>query len=245
MAHEAGALLYYDGANLNALVGLARPGDMASTSSISTCTRPSRRPRRAGRGAARRVAEALTPFLPTPRWRGTATASAGPRPPSVDRKVRSYYGNFGMLVRAYAYIRPTAPPSQRCRERRPQRPLSSVAAGRTFPMAVTSDSMHEFVATTKGAGCGAPRPGRRQAAARLRGVAPTAYFPTTVPKRSCSSDGDGVEAQPRLLAEVCAAIVAEAERDLDHVRGAPYLTPVSRVDEVEARAGGVAVETAE
>ena len=240
MAHEAGALLYYDGANLNALVGLARPGDMGFDVVHLNLHKTFSTPHGGGGPGSGPVgvAEALTPFLPTP-----TVARDGDRfrldhdhPQSIG-KVRSYYGNFGMLVRAYAYIRAYGSSISAVAENAVlnARYLQSRLGG-TFPMAVTSDSMHEFVATTKGGRVVGLR--ALDVAKRLLdyGVyAPTAYFPTTVPEALMFEPTETESKRSLdLLAEVCAAIVAEAERDLDHVRGAPYLTPVSRVDEVEA-----------
>jgi len=184
-------LLYYDGANLNALVGLARPVTWASTSSTSTCTRPSRHltAGRAGSGPVG-VAEALAAFLPTPTVErdGDRFLLDHDRPQSIG-KVRSYYGNFGMLVRAYAYIRAYGSSISAVAENAVlnARYLQSRLRG-IFPMAVASDSMHEFVATTKGSRVVGLR--ALDVAKRLLdyGVyAPTAYFPPRSRKPSCSS----------------------------------------------------------
>jgi len=184
------------------------------------------------------VAEALAAFLPTPTVErdGDRFLLDHDRPQSIG-KVRSYYGNFGMLVRAYAYIRAYGSSISAVAENAVlnARYLQSRLRG-IFPMAVASDSMHEFVATTKGSRVVGLR--ALDVAKRLLdyGVyAPTAYFPTTIPEALMFEPTETESMRSLdLLADVCAAIVAEAERDLDHVRGAPYLTPVSRVDEVEA-----------
>jgi glycine dehydrogenase subunit 2 len=142
-----------------------------------------------------------------------------------------------MLVRAYAYIRAYGSSISAVAENAVlnARYLQSQLRG-IFPMAVTSDSMHEFVATTRGSRVVGLR--ALDVAKRLLdyGVyAPTAYFPTTVPEALMFEPTETESKRSLdLLADVCAAIVAEAERDLDHVRSAPHETPVSRVDEVEA-----------
>jgi glycine dehydrogenase subunit 2 len=65
--------------------------------------------------------------------------------------------------------------------------------------------------------------------------APTAYFPTTVPEALMFEPTETESKRSLdLLADICAAIVADAESDLDHIRSAPHETPISRVDEVEA-----------
>src|SRR5690625_1749165 len=108
LAHEAGAQLYYDGANLNAIAGRARPGDMGfdvvHLNLHKTFTTPH------GRGGPGTgplgVKEHLYEFLPRPvvRWNGEEFFLDEDRPGSIGR-MRSFYGNFGNLVRAYTYIR--------------------------------------------------------------------------------------------------------------------------------------------
>jgi len=105
-----------------------------------------------------------------------------------------------------------------------------------FPMAVTSPSFHEFVATTQGG----PAPGLRagDVAKRLLDFdiyAPTVYFPTTVPE-ALMIEPTETESKASLdyLANVLCSIVEEARNDLESVHGAPYETPVQRVDEVGA-----------
>ncbi|MBV9524251.1 MAG: aminomethyl-transferring glycine dehydrogenase subunit GcvPB, partial [Candidatus Dormibacteraeota bacterium] len=158
------------------------------------------------------------------------------RPRSIG-KVRSFYGNFGMLVRAYAYIRAygdTLPQVARDAVLNARYLQSQVAS--FFPMAVESPCMHEFVCTTKGG----PVAGLRavDVAKRLLdyGVyAPTVYFPTTVPE-ALMFEPTETESKRSIddLAAVCAAIVDEAQRDLAFVQAAPHDTPVQRVDEVQA-----------
>jgi glycine dehydrogenase subunit 2 len=103
-------------------------------------------------------------------------------------------------------------------------------------MAVGSDSLHEFVATTRGSRVAGLKAVDVAKSLLDYGVyAPTAYFPTTIPE-ALMFEPTETESKRSLdfLADACAAIVAEAERDLEQVRSAPHHTPVSRVDEVEA-----------
>jgi glycine dehydrogenase subunit 2 len=240
IAHEAGALLYYDGANLNALVGLARPGDMGFDVVHLNLHKTFSTPHGGGGPGSGPVgvASGLTDFLPVPTVErdGERYRLDHERPRTIG-KVRAYYGNFGMLVRAYAYIRaygssiPAVAQDAVLNARYLQSRLRDL-----FPMAVASDSMHEFVATTKGGRV----PGLRavDVAKRLLDYgmyAPTAYFPTTVAEALMFEPTETESKRSLdLLAAACAAIVAEAETDLEHVRSAPHQTPVSRVDEVEA-----------
>ncbi|HZB97082.1 MAG TPA: aminomethyl-transferring glycine dehydrogenase subunit GcvPB, partial [Candidatus Sulfotelmatobacter sp.] len=107
-AHEKGALLYYDGANLNALVGVARPGDMGFDVVHLNLHKTFSTPHGGGGPGAGPVGvgEQLVDFLPKPTVErdGERFYLEHERPLSIG-KVRSYYGNFGMLVRAYAYLR--------------------------------------------------------------------------------------------------------------------------------------------
>ncbi len=108
-AHHHGALLYYDGANLNALCGLARPGDMGfDVVHINTHKTFSTPHGGGGPGAGPVGVKAeLEPFLPSPRLKQRADGLwewNHDRPQSIGR-VRSFYGNIGVLARAYTYIR--------------------------------------------------------------------------------------------------------------------------------------------
>jgi glycine dehydrogenase subunit 2 len=239
-AHDAGALLYYDGANLNALVGVARPGDMGFDVVHLNLHKTFSTPHGGGGPGAGPVGvvDRLEPFLPVPTVERDADHFRldESRPHSVG-KVRSYYGNFGMLVRAYAYIRSYGSSIDGIAQDAVlnARYLQSRLAP-LFPMAVDNPCMHEFVATTKGGRVAGLR--AMDVAKRLLDYgmyAPTVYFPTTVPE-ALMFEPTETETKQSLdeLADVCAAIVADAERDLGFVQGAPYDTPVRRVDEVRA-----------
>ncbi|MGA2282836.1 MAG: aminomethyl-transferring glycine dehydrogenase subunit GcvPB [Candidatus Dormibacteria bacterium] len=240
IAHQAGSLLYYDGANLNALVGLARPGDMGFDVVHLNLHKTFSTPHGGGGPGSGPVgvAESLVAFLPVPTVErdGDRFVLDHDRPLSIG-KVRSYYGNFGMLVRAYAYIRAYGSSiSEVAQDAVLNARYLQARLRHLFPMAVTSDSMHEFVATTRGSRVEGLR--AIDIAKRLLdyGVyAPTAYFPTTVPEALMFEPTETESKRSLdLLAGICDAIVAEAERDLDYVKSAPHQTPVSRVDEVEA-----------
>src|ERR1700682_2975464 len=107
MVHATGAMLYYDGANLNAFMGICRPGDMGSAAAHMTLHKTFTTPHGGGGPGAGPVGVKadLVPFLPTPtveRTNGHLKLDFK-RPKSIGR-VRSFYGNFGVLVRAYSYI---------------------------------------------------------------------------------------------------------------------------------------------
>jgi glycine dehydrogenase subunit 2 len=240
LAHERGALLYYDGANLNALVGVARPGDMGFDVVHLNLHKTFSTPHGGGGPGAGPVgvASRLVDYLPTPTVErdGDRFFLDDNRPRSIG-KVRSFYGNFGMLVRAYAYIRAygsSLPQVARDAVLNARYLQSRVAD--LFPMAVRSPCMHEFVCTTKGGRVEGLR--AVDVAKRMLdyGVyAPTVYFPTTVPE-ALMFEPTETESKRSIddLAAVCAAIVDEADRDLAFVQAAPHETPVERVDEVRA-----------
>jgi len=105
--HEVGGLLYYDGANLNAIVGVVRPGTWASTSSTSTAQDLRHPARGGGPGAGPvAVAERLADFLPGPRPTRTDDGGVGWTTParSIGR-IHSWHGNALVLARAHAYLR--------------------------------------------------------------------------------------------------------------------------------------------
>lgn len=108
IVHDAGALIYFDGANLNALLGLTRPGDMGCDIMHFNLHKTFSTPHGGGGPGAGPVGvcEKLIPFLPVPRVEkeGERYFLAQNYPESIGR-VHSFYGNFGILVRAYTYIR--------------------------------------------------------------------------------------------------------------------------------------------
>src|SRR5207244_5552916 len=107
--HNAGSLVYGDGANMNALLGVARPGDLGFDCIHINVHKTFSTPHGAGGpGAGPLCVKAkLEPFLPHPRITRDTDGSyrRGPTPPDSIGRVRSFFGNFGVLVRAYTYIR--------------------------------------------------------------------------------------------------------------------------------------------
>ncbi len=239
-AHEAGALLYYDGANLNALVGIARPGDMGFDVVHLNLHKTFSTPHGGGGPGAGPVgvAPALVDLLPSPTVErdGDRFFLDDDRPRSIG-KVRAFHGNVGMLVRAYAYIRAYG-------DTLPQVARDAVLNARYLQarlrghlaMAVDAPSMHEFVATTRGGRV----PGLKAMDVAKRMIdfgvyPPTVYFPTTVPEAMMFEPTE-TESRRSLdgLADILATIVDEAEADLGFVQAAPHNAPVERVDEVQA-----------
>ncbi len=239
-AHEAGALLYYDGANLNALLGVARPGDMGFDVVHLNLHKTFSTPHGGGGPGAGAVgvAERLVQFLPRPTLEreGDRFYFDHARPQSIG-KVRGFYGNFSMLVRAYAYIRAygSTLPLVAHDAVLSARYLRARLEG-LLPAAVPSDTLHEFVVTCRD--CRVPGLRALDVAKRLidYGVhPPTMYFPTTVPE-ALMIEPTETESKASLdhLAGVIEMIIAEAEEDPAFVQSAPHNAPVERVDEVLA-----------
>ncbi len=239
-AHEVGAQLYYDGANLNAMVGVARPGDMGFDVVHLNLHKTFSTPHGGGGPGAGPVGVKphLEPFLPVPTVEkvDSTYALSYDRPLSIG-KVRAFYGNVGMLIRAYAYIRAYG------------NTIREVAEGavlnarylhhlitRDLPPAVTALPMHEFVVTTKGSSL--PELKAQDLAKRLLDYGvypPTMYFPTTVPE-ALMIEPTETESKESLekYADIVHAILEEFRSDPEAAHLAPRSTPVQRVDEVRA-----------
>ncbi|MFO7544984.1 MAG: aminomethyl-transferring glycine dehydrogenase subunit GcvPB [Trueperaceae bacterium] len=237
-AHAVGAQLYYDGANLNAIVGRARPGDMGfdvvHLNLHKTFTTP-----HGGGGPGTGpvgVKAHLRPFLPVPlvAERDGAYVLDFDLPGSVGR-MRSFYGNFGNLVRAYAYIRSLGLDGLRDVSGHAVLNANYLRvkmreAG--FDAPFDRINMHEFVAQ--------PPDGLHTldiAKALLDyGMHPmTVYFPLIV-KEAMMVEPTETESLETLdaYAEVLATIRERAAADPEYLQGAPYHTPVRRLDEVRA-----------
>jgi glycine dehydrogenase subunit 2 len=239
--HEAGALLYYDGANLNAVCGISRPGDMGFDIVHINLHKTFSQPHGGGGpgGGPIVVRDKLEPFLPVPAvvHEGDTFRLDYDRPKSIG-KVRGFTGPFGVFVRSYAYIRSYGP---RLRE------MSEVAVlNANYLLARLRDAydlpydrlcMHEFVlgarSLKKEHGVSA-----LDVAKRLMDYGfhpPTIYFPLVVPE-ALMIEPTETEAKETLddFADAMLAIAEEAARDPDTIRSAPHGRPVKRLDEVRA-----------
>jgi glycine dehydrogenase subunit 2 len=239
--HSAGALMYYDGANLNAVCGISRPGDMGFDIVHINLHKTFSQPHGGGGpgGGPIVVRERLEQFLPVP-----AVVRDGPsfrfdydRPKTIGR-VRGFAGPFGVFVRSYAYIRTWGP---RLKE------MSEVAVlNANYLLARLKDTydlpfdrlcMHEFVLSARSLkkehGVSA-----LDVAKRLMDYGfhpPTIYFPLIVPE-ALMIEPTETEAKETLDAFVDAmlAIAREAREDPETVKAAPTSRPVRRLDEVKA-----------
>jgi len=241
MVHAAGGLLYYDGANLNAIMGLVRPGDMGFDVCHLNLHKTFSTPHGGGGPGACAVAcrDILEPFLPKPTVvkRGETFAFDWDRPQSIG-KIKGFYGNFGILVRAYAYILAHGRDGlcQVSRDAILNANYLKKKLSRNFIVAYPQNCMHEFVLS------GVKQKERGVSTAHMAkrlldfGVhAPTVYFPLLVPEAMMiePTETESKETLDR-FAEIMIGIDQESIDDPDKVRNAPFNTPVGKLDEAMA-----------
>lgn len=242
--HDQGGLIYLDGANMNAVLGITRPGDwspgkegadMQHYNPHKTFSGPHGG---GGPGAGPIcVVEKLAPYLPAPvvRKDGDNFRLDFDRPKSIGR-VRAFFGNVGVLIRAYAYIRTHGPDGlKRVSENAVLNAnylLSRVA--HILPVPQGNRCMHEFVASASQLKRDKDI-AAMDIAKRLLDFgfhAPTVYFPLTVPE-AIMIEPTETESKETLDA-FAEALFRITEEDADLLHDAPHTTAVSRPDEVRA-----------
>jgi glycine dehydrogenase subunit 2 len=237
--HQRGGLVYLDGANMNAILGIARPGDFGADMQHFNPHKTFSGPHGGGGPGAGPicVAEKLGPYLPSPvvAKDGERYWLDSMRPKSIGR-VRAFFGNVGVLVRAYCYIRTHGPDGlKRVSENAVLNANYLLSRVKHFlPVPQGDRCMHEFVASA------AKLKGEKGISAmdlakRLLDFgfhAPTVYFPLTV-KESIMVEPTETESKETLdaFAETLFRII---EEDADLLHDAPHTTPISRPDEVLA-----------
>ena len=253
IVHEAGATLYYDGANLNAVMGIVRPGDTGFDIVHFNLHKTFTQPHGGGGPGAGPIAvsERMEPFLPAPQVvRRKGDNGSGPRfdldydrPRSIG-KLRGFQGNFGVFVRAYAYIRSLggdglteASQMAVLNANYLKARLAEEGVAEYLPVAYDRTCMHEFVLSGRGA--------RDKLGVKTLDLAkrmldhgvhpPTVYFPLLV-EEALMIEPTETETKERLdhFADAVRAILEEAAEDPEIARGAPYTTPVRRLDEAAA-----------
>ncbi len=253
LIHAVGGTLYYDGANLNAVMGQSRPGDMGFDIVHVNLHKSFSQPHGGGGPGAGPIAvsERIEPFLPRPQVvRRESGNGSGPsfdldheRPQSIGR-LRGFQGNFGVFVRSYAYIlslgadglaeaSETAVLNANYLKAR----LAEGRAGKHLPVAFDRHCMHEFVLSGK--------PMKKELGIATLDLAkrlldfgfhpPTVYFPLLV-EEALMIEPTETETKESLdaFADAIEQILAEAEADPEKAKHAPYTTPVRRLDEVKA-----------
>jgi glycine dehydrogenase subunit 2 len=254
IVHGIGATLYYDGANLNAIMGICRPGDMGFDIVHFNLHKTFTQPHGGGGPGSGPIAvsDRIEPYLPRPQVvRRSSDGNGGEpffdldyeRPKSIGR-LRGFQGNYGVFVRSYAYIRSLG--AEGLRE------VSEVAVLNAnyllarlraegvlehLPAAYERLCMHEFVLS------GTPM--KRDLNIRTLDLAkrlldfgvhpPTVYFPLIVDEALLIEPTE-TETKETLddFAATVAAILREAGEDPEIARAAPYTTPVRRLDEAAA-----------
>lgn len=242
IVHEAGALLYMDGANFNAIVGQVRPGDVPFDLLHLNLHKTFATPHGGGGPGAGPIAAsaALAPYLPTPMPSRGANGTYfldEARPKSVGR-VHSFLGNFGILVRAYSYLLYHG--ADGLREISENAVLSAnylrMKLHHEYEVAHDRTCMHEVVLS-----------GRRQKALGVRTMdiakrlldfgfhPPTVYFPLIVEEAIMiePTESENIETLDR-FADAMLEIAREARENPQIVKTAPHTTPVGRVDEAGA-----------
>ena len=239
--HDAGALLYYDGANLNAVCGISRPGDMGFDIVHYNLHKTFSQPHGGGGpgGGPVAVRDIVEPFLPSPTVvrDGDGFRFDHDRPKSIGR-VRGFGGPFGVFVRSYAFIRSYGPGLKEMSETAVLNANYLLARLKdTYELPYDRHCMHEFVLSARNL--------KRDHGITALDVAkrlmdfdihpPTVYFPLVVPE-ALMIEPTETEPKERLdeFVEVMHRIAAEAAESPELVKEAPHHRPVRRLDEVRA-----------
>jgi glycine dehydrogenase subunit 2 len=243
LVHACGGLVYGDGANMNALVGIARPGDLGFDVMHYNLHKTFATPHGGGGPGSGPVGASaqLKDFLPGPVVEAAPDAD-GRRyrlamPVKSIGRVSPFLGNFGMFVRAHAYLRQHGATGLRANAEHAVLNANylRVKLHDTFTVPFERVNMHEFVCTGAIEGTGVRALDVSKRLLDYGFHPPTNYFPLIVPE-ALMIEPTETEAKPTLDAFVDAmkAIAKEARSDPAHVKGAPHQTPVRRLDEVKA-----------
>jgi glycine dehydrogenase subunit 2 len=239
LLHAKGALVYLDGANMNAILGITRPGDFGADMQHYNVHKTFTGPHGGGGPGSGPVAvrDFLAPYLPAPvvRKDGDRYSLDFDRPKSIGR-VRSFFGNVGILFRGYCYIRTLGPDGLRAVSENAVLNANYLRArvSEGYEVPHPGPCMHEFVASAR-------------ALVRERKVkamdickrlldygfhAPTVYFPLVVPE-ALMMEPTETESKETLDAFADALLAIKAE-EAELLRAAPHTHAVSRPDEVKA-----------
>ena len=239
LIHAAGGLIYLDGANMNAILGIARPGDFGADMMHYNPHKTFSGPHGGGGPGAGPICvrDFLEPYLPVPRVSkvGDVYRMDADHPKAIGR-VHGFHGNIGVLVRTYCYIR--AYGGKGLRDVSEQAVLNAnymLARVRgLLPVPHGERCMHEFVASAsklkKERGISAMDIAKRLLDYGFH--APTVYFPLTVPEAMMMEPTE-TESKETLDAFVDALEQILSE-DADTLHSAPLSTTISRPDEVKA-----------
>ena len=242
IVHEAGGLCYYDGANLNAIMGQARPGDMGFDCIHSNLHKTFSTPHGGGGPGAGAVGckAFLAEFLPGPVVAGGAGEGYRfEKPAQSIGAMKQFYGNFAVVVRAYAYLLTLG------REGIPEASANAVLNANymrrqledTFDVAFDTTCMHEFVISCERL--------KKETGVSAMDIAkgmldfgihpPTMYFPLIV-HEALMLEPTETEARETLdeAVEVMKKLAGRAKTDPESLHTAPHSTVIGRPDEVAA-----------
>ena len=243
VVHDAGGLLYYDGANTNAIMGYARPGDMGFDVVHFNLHKTFSTPHGGGGPGAGPVGvkDFLIPFLPKPTVEYDSTNDKYvlnyDLPDSIGR-MKAFYGNFAVLVRAYTYIRALG--AEGLKQTSEDAVLNAnylkKRLSKYYHLPFERHCKHEFIITPKNL---------KEYGVHTLDIAkrlldygyhpPTIYFPLIV-EEAMMIEPTETESKETLdsFVEAMAKIAAECKEDPDLVRQAPHSTVIGRLDEVRA-----------
>ncbi|MES2884269.1 MAG: aminomethyl-transferring glycine dehydrogenase subunit GcvPB [Pseudomonadota bacterium] len=246
IVHQAGGLLYYDGANLNAILGKVRPGDMGFDVIHMNLHKTFSTPHGGGGPGAGAVgvSQRLLPFMPIPVVGKTGEAYAWlteKELPQTIGRLSTFMGNAGVLMRAYIYARLLGREGMHrvgefaaLNANYLQARLREKGFDLAFP---TRRASHEFIITLK----------RQKQEIELTATdvakrlldygyhAPTVYFPLLVPECLLIEPTETEDmATLDAFVDAMAKIYEEAKADIAKLKGAPYTMPVRRLDDVRA-----------
>lgn len=241
MVHGAGGLLYYDGANMNAVLGISRPGDMGFDVAHINLHKTFGTPHGGGGPGSGPVAvrEKLIPFLPVPVVKKTEAGFSFDydRPLSIG-KISSFYGNFGVAVKAYTYMLMTG--ASGLKEASEAAVLNAnyirEKLKRYYDLPYAAPCMHEVVFSGKK---------QKEYGVSTLDIAkriidygyhpPTVYFPLIV-REAMMIEPTETESRETLdeFIEAMIKIAREAKSDPEKLREAPCVTEISRPDEAKA-----------
>lgn len=240
LVHDAGGLLYYDGANMNAIMGVVRPGDMGFDVMHYNIHKTLSTPHGGGGPGSGAVCanEKLAPFLPNPRIVKEGDKYKFADIPDSFGRVKSFYGNFGILVRAYTYILTMGADGLKNASTTAVLNANYLAhkLKNHYNLPFDRTFMHEFVLA------GVTTPDNMvptiDVAKRLLDYGyhpPTVYFPLIV-HEAIMIEPTETETLETLdaFADVMIKIAGEANEDPALLHNAPYNTYVRRIDEVLA-----------
>ncbi|MFT4048643.1 MAG: aminomethyl-transferring glycine dehydrogenase subunit GcvPB [Solirubrobacterales bacterium] len=246
--HSVGATLYYDGANLNAVMGISRPGDMGFDIVHMNLHKSFTQPHGGGGPGSGPIAvsERMAPYLPVPRVakKDGRFAYDFDQPKSIGR-LRGFQGNFGVFVRTYAYILSLGGEGLKAASETAvlnanymlEQGKKKERVAKYLPVEFDRTCKHEYVLSAS--------PAKRDLDVRATDIAkrlldlgyhpPTIYFPLLVDEALMiePTETETMETLDGFI-DALDQILEESERDAEFVKNAPYTTPVRRLDEAAA-----------